>query len=121
MPETNQRTHTIAASPVTSSPAVPIVLTVLLTTVIRMALVFQGQYFFPDEDRYERSLDFWEAVSEFEPAKAVTAVYKARGRPGAVVTYLPPALIQWSANRLFDLQPIQTSWIPAVFTARGSV
>ena len=47
----------------------------------------------------------------------MTAVYKAKGRPGAVVTYLPAALIQWSANRLFDLQPIQTSWIPAVFTA----
>lgn len=117
MPETNQRTQTIAALSATPPPAVPIVLTVLLATVIRMTLVFQGQYFFPDEDRYERSLDFWEAVSEFEPAKAVTAVYKAKGRPGAVVTYLPAALIQWSANRLFDLQPIQTSWIPAAFTA----
>ncbi len=89
---------------------------IVLATLIRIALVFQGQYVFPDEDRYDRALDFWAAVSELEPARAVTVIYKARGRPGAIVSYLPPALVQWGANRAFGTEPIQTSWIPALFT-----
>jgi hypothetical protein len=89
---------------------------IVLATVIRIALVFQGQYVFPDEDRYERALAFWDAAFELEPARAVTVIYKARGRPGAIVSYLPPALLQWGANRAFGTEPIQTSWIPALFT-----
>ncbi|MCH7873465.1 MAG: hypothetical protein IID33_17340, partial [Planctomycetes bacterium] len=89
---------------------------VVLATLIRIALAFQGQYVFPDEDRYDRALDFWAAVSEIEPARAVTVIFKARGRPGAIVSYLPPALVQWGANRAFGTEPIETSWIPALFT-----
>ncbi len=89
---------------------------IVLATLIRIALAFQGQYVFPDEDRYDRALAFWEAASDLEPARAVTVTYKARGRPGAIVSYLPPALVQWGANRAFGTEPIQTSWIPALFT-----
>ena len=98
------------------SVPVPLRTAIVLATLIRIALVFQGQYVFPDEDRYDRALDFWAAVSEFEPARAVTVVFKARGRPGAIVSYLPPALVQWGTNRTFGTEPIQTSWIPALFT-----
>jgi len=91
--------------------------TVIAATLIRIVLVFQGQYLFPDEDRYDRALDFWQAVSEFEPARAVTVVYNAKGRPGAIATYLPAALVQWVTNRACGTEPIQTSWIPALFTA----
>ena len=94
-----------------------ILVTVGVATLIRIALVFGGQYTFPDEDRYDRALDFWQAVAEGEPVRGVTMVYKARGRPGAIVTYLPAALVQWVANRLLGSEPIQTSWIPALFTA----
>ncbi len=89
---------------------------IVLATLIRIALAFQGQYVFPDESRYDRALDFWGAVSDLEPARAVTVIFKARGRPGAIVSYLPPALAQWGANRVFGTEPIQTSWIPALFT-----
>ncbi len=98
------------------SVPVPLRTAIVLATLIRIALVFQGQYVFPDEDRYDRALDFWTAVTEFEPARAVTVIFKARGRPGAIVSYLPPALVQSGANRAFGTEPIQTSWIPALFT-----
>ena len=98
------------------SVPVPLRTAIVLATLIRIALAFQGQYVFPDEDRYDRALDFWAAVSEFEPARAVTVIFKARGRPGAIVSYLPPALVQWGANWAFGTEPIQTSWIPALFT-----
>lgn len=98
------------------SVPVPLRTAIVLATLMRIALVFQGQYVFPDERRSDRALAFWEAVSEFEPARAVTVIFKARGRPGAIVSYLPPALVQWGANRTFGTEPIQTSWIPALFT-----
>lgn len=89
---------------------------ILAGTAIRGGLLSRGQYLFPDEARYDRSLDFWDAFFELQPARAVTVLFKAKGRPGAVVTYLPVSLVQWSANRIFDLQRVQTSWLPALFT-----
>ena len=117
MPPTNDHISSSCPKGLIRGIPTPILLTIAVATVIRIALVFGGQYTFPDEDRYDRALDFWQAVAEGEPARAVTVVYKARGRPGAIVTYLPPALVQWVANRLLGTEPIQTSWIPALFTA----
>ncbi len=116
MPEAHKDIQTVRAKPVTRPVPSAVLITIVLATMIRIALVFQGQYLFPDENRYDRALDFWQAVSQFEPAKAMTVIYKAKGRPGAIVAYLPPALMQWSAHRLFGLAPIQTSWIPGLFT-----
>ncbi len=47
-----------------------VLITIVLATILRILLVFQRQYVFPDEDRYDRALDFWQAVAEGEPARA---------------------------------------------------
>ena len=47
---------------------------VVVATVLRIFLAVDGQYLFPDEDRYDRCLDFWSAVWDWEPAKAATVV-----------------------------------------------
>ena len=95
----------------------PVLAVILCATLIRFALAFQGQYLFPDESRYDRALDFWEATANLEPARAVTGLFKAKARPGAIVLYLPVALVQWVVMKAGGLTHIETSWIPSLFTA----
>lgn len=95
----------------------PVLAVILCATLIRFALAFQGQYLFPDESRYDRALDFWEATADLEPARAVTVLFKAKARPGAIVLYLPAAFVQWTVMKTSGATHIETSWIPSLFTA----
>ncbi len=88
---------------------------------LRLAMAAQGHYFFPDEHRYDLCIRFWDGVADLQPAQAVTTLFKAKARPGFVCTYLPPALIQWLLLRGWHIDPLDSSWIPAGWTALLSV
>ncbi len=100
----------------------PLILLLAASISLRVVLVLRGgQLYFPDEERYFRSVQFVTLFAGGDLGGALRLILGATDHTGFALLGIIPATIQLGVERLFGVLPDNTFWLPALFLSMMSV